>query len=69
MLCTEVNFLREDTIVSGFPKAKIGTLIFFAKEKLTFIYYGDGEWRSVMNHDYYEYYETEEKEKEKEISW
>lgn len=64
-----VHIITDETILNGFPRANKGTVIFFQKERATYIYYGDGEWRSVMNHDYYEYYKTEEEKKEKEIIW
>ena len=63
-----VHIMTDETILNGFPRANKGTIIFFQKEKFTYIYYGDGEWRPItINNTDYEYHK--EKKKEKEIVW
>jgi len=62
-----VPIMSDETILNGFPRAEKRTVIYFQKERATYIYYGDGEWRSIMNNTDYEYHK--EKKKEKEIVW
>ena len=58
-----IHLMVDKTILNGFPKADVGTAIFFQEEKATYIYNGDGEWQPLMiSNDYEEY-------KEEEIAW
>ena len=59
--------MTDETILNGFPRANKGTIIFFQKERVTYIYHGDGEWRPITNDTDYEYHKEEKKEKE--IVW
>ena len=59
----KVRLMTDKTVLNGFPKADIGTVIFFQDEKATYIYNGDGEWRplTISNNC--------EEHKEEEITW
>ena len=59
----KVHLMTDKTVLNGFPKADIGTAIFFQEEKITYIYNGDGEWLPLMISNNYE------EHKEEEITW
>lgn len=66
-MLTNINcahIMTDETILNGFPRANKGTIIFFQKERVTYIYYGDGEWRPIIDYEYHK-----EEKKEKEIVW
>ena len=70
-MLTNINRIHnmiDETILNGFPRADKGTIIFFQKERATYVYCGDGEWRPlIINNTDYEYHKEEKKEKE--IVW